>query len=552
MMSHPPRKALATLGGLVQPPAALARGTPHAAFTSSHALIALGHYTPVHVYHEAPERVARGGPDGAFVAPAGAQVGLRSRARLPFQTGQYAAVYAAEGELQGAVPHALRPWDDWVPVIAETGTTHHRAQWCNLFVAATTGALRATDGLVLKSRAHARILADVWDGWQRAGLVPLPRPASAVIPNGVDPAEHRRDDDARRATRAELGVAASDVLFLCFTRLSPGTKGDLAALIASWRHVTAACPQALLALSGATVDRRFEDSLATTARLAGVANRVLLLPNPYDLWPRARTRLLSAADAFVHLTTGIEEACPQVVLQAMAHGLPVVASDWAGIRDVVTDGEHGHLIRTVAAPPPGGLGEAYWGRSTEAGNVELGHSAACDHRQAVQAAVALARDGELRARMGAQARRRIEDRHTLVGAARQKFAFMEACAQEARAAWRGPGAAEARRAFVDVDQVLAVQAAAQLHPEDQVLLGDRTALAWLPDRLDPGARTLIAAVLERLAGGATPAFGALAAQLGAGQDSPEGRALGALLLRLWSHGVVELVPATSPPAPPTR
>src|SRR5262249_13159965 len=52
-------------------------------------------------------------------------------------------------------------------------------------------------------------------------------------------------------------------------------------------------------------------------------------------------RLLAAADLF--LLTSISEGIPLTVIEAMAAGLPVVATDVGGLGEVVEDGDTGWL-----------------------------------------------------------------------------------------------------------------------------------------------------------------------------------------------------------------
>ena len=55
-------------------------------------------------------------------------------------------------------------------------------------------------------------------------------------------------------------------------------------------------------------------------------------------------RVLAASDIFA--LPSFREGTPRVILEAMASGLPVVATDIAGIPEQVKDGESGYLIPT--------------------------------------------------------------------------------------------------------------------------------------------------------------------------------------------------------------
>ena len=78
-------------------------------------------------------------------------------------------------------------------------------------------------------------------------------------------------------------------------------------------------------------------SLADRAVQLGVSDRVLFAGNRTDV-----ERLLITADAFA--MASVSEGLPLSVLEAMACGLPVVAYDLPGLKDVITDGEDGRLV----------------------------------------------------------------------------------------------------------------------------------------------------------------------------------------------------------------
>jgi len=84
---------------------------------------------------------------------------------------------------------------------------------------------------------------------------------------------------------------------------------------------------------------RLKDDLIKSAEKMGVKNRVRFVPNkPPDEIPY----WLNAADIFVLPVTF--DARPNIILEAMACGIPVVSSDIKGIRELIRDGETGFLI----------------------------------------------------------------------------------------------------------------------------------------------------------------------------------------------------------------
>jgi len=82
-----------------------------------------------------------------------------------------------------------------------------------------------------------------------------------------------------------------------------------------------------------------ESGLRRLAAELGLARAVAFLG---PLFGEEKARLLAAADMFV--LPSYSEGLPYALLEAMAMGVPVVASDVGAIRDVVIDGVHGRLI----------------------------------------------------------------------------------------------------------------------------------------------------------------------------------------------------------------
>ena len=74
--------------------------------------------------------------------------------------------------------------------------------------------------------------------------------------------------------------------------------------------------------------------------------KTLSLDNKIEFWGQRDDipDILSNADLLV-LPATVPEACPMVVLEAMAGGVPVIASDLGGTREIVKDGYVGYLFR---------------------------------------------------------------------------------------------------------------------------------------------------------------------------------------------------------------
>lgn len=153
-----------------------------------------------------------------------------------------------------------------------------------------------------------------------------------VIHNGVDTEVFRpfgRDD----ALRASYGAAPGDCLIVSVGRMV-GWKGLRIVL-----EAIAALPQRYRYLAVGTGPE--EAVLKQQVKQLGIAGRVHFCGRVAhaDL-----PRLLSQGDLFVQPSVG-EEAFGISVVEAMACGLPVLASNNGGLPEIVVEGETGHLLR---------------------------------------------------------------------------------------------------------------------------------------------------------------------------------------------------------------
>jgi glycosyltransferase involved in cell wall biosynthesis len=161
----------------------------------------------------------------------------------------------------------------------------------------------------------------------------LPAERIAVILNGVDLESASRHAQERAAARAELGADEGTVIVLAVARLDP--IKNHAMLVRAFAAGLRDRP-ALLAVVGDGPERA---ALAAAVAAAGVAPQTRLLGARRDV-----PRLLAAADAVA--LTSFSEGIPLALAEAMAAGLPVVATDVGGIPEVVAADETGLLVPT--------------------------------------------------------------------------------------------------------------------------------------------------------------------------------------------------------------
>jgi len=179
--------------------------------------------------------------------------------------------------------------------------------------------LRLSAGLVVGAAAEIDRLRERYD---------VPPEKIAQIFNPIDLSFWR--PDPRADARAALDIPADASVVAWHGQVQIWRKG-LDVLLRAWAAVTAARPerQLRLLLVGAGEDATQVRRMIDDQRLAGVA--VL------DGWrDRADVRrALSAADVYAFPSR--HEGFPVAPIEAMACGLPVVATDAQGVRDIVAD-----------------------------------------------------------------------------------------------------------------------------------------------------------------------------------------------------------------------
>jgi glycosyltransferase involved in cell wall biosynthesis len=186
-----------------------------------------------------------------------------------------------------------------------------------------------------------------------------------VVRNGVQPL--RTVSKERSAIREELGIAKDVLVIGMVANLNRPVKG-VSHFLDAIPLIARAVPTARFLIVGRASN---EKALWAQARALGVDNCLTLAGYRSDV-----SKCYAAMD--VSVLTSLTEGLSLTILESMNHGLPVVVTRVGGNPEVVTNAETGFLV------PPG------------------------DVRSFAEHVIDLLKNPDLRARMGRQARRRIE------------------------------------------------------------------------------------------------------------------------------------------------
>ncbi|MCA1945173.1 MAG: glycosyltransferase [Desulfovibrio sp.] len=194
----------------------------------------------------------------------------------------------------------------------------------------------------------------------------VPAAHISVIHNGVDTQRFRMADGPDADANADAGRGP---VFVHLARLVEDK--DHATSLRAFASLLQMVPQAELRLVGDGPRRAELETLAACLFPGQLRSRVHFAGERLDV-----DTVLRQADALV--LSSIREAMPNVILEAMATGLPVIATDVGGVAEMVVQGETGWLTPAEDAPAM------------------------------AQAMLRLAREPALRKRMGRAGRARVE------------------------------------------------------------------------------------------------------------------------------------------------
>jgi glycosyltransferase involved in cell wall biosynthesis len=187
---------------------------------------------------------------------------------------------------------------------------------------------------VILNRASHMVIFESDHEHKRLLRLGLSGKKTRVIPSGIDTQTFYREDrtTAPRLRSLLPGIAPDTVIFGCVARLSEEKSHK--DLLAAYAIVRKSYPNTRLVLVG---DGPLREDLERRARALGILSAV------HFAGQRTNVReWLNLFDVFTLAST--RESLPRAAREAMACGLPVIATRVGATREAVLDGENGLLI----------------------------------------------------------------------------------------------------------------------------------------------------------------------------------------------------------------
>jgi glycosyltransferase involved in cell wall biosynthesis len=157
----------------------------------------------------------------------------------------------------------------------------------------------------------------------------------------VDTALFRPHRNSDRPIRAELGIRADAPVVGVVGNINPQKGHEY--FVDAAAAVKDSVPEAKFVIAGHIYPnhREYYESLLSRAKTQN------LIPNEDIFWLGSRQDIpdvLASIDVLALASVPNSEGTPTVILEAMACGVPVVASDVASVSEVVADGETGYVV----------------------------------------------------------------------------------------------------------------------------------------------------------------------------------------------------------------
>lgn len=210
------------------------------------------------------------------------------------------------------------------------------------------------DALICTSSAARSLVRNILERQaaylaERFGARIVHRPMLPVIPLGVHAADFAHRESSHQVAREQLKLAPDETVALFVGRLSFHAKAHPMAIYHALEAVSQRTGAKLVLIeAGIHANDYIRNAFTEAAKQCAPSVRTIQIDGKDN---DAINLAWSAADIFCSLSDNIQETFGITPLEAMACGLPVIASDWDGYRDTVEHGVTGFLVSTIQPPP---------------------------------------------------------------------------------------------------------------------------------------------------------------------------------------------------------
>lgn len=228
-----------------------------------------------------------------------------------------------------------------------------------------TGPVEEWDAVICTSVSVKKTMQYALENWadylgSRTGSKVKIQVQLPILPLGINCEEFERPASAdayMKAFREKHGIGDSDVVVLYVGRLASHAKAHPLPMYQALEKAAGRTDVKIHLIQSGwfasdAIERQFKGG---AQKFCPSVNSIFIDGRDKD----TRKHIWHVADIFTTLSDNIQETFGITPLEAMAAGLPVVATDWDGYRETVRDGVDGFLARTTMPEPGCGRPLAY-------------------------------------------------------------------------------------------------------------------------------------------------------------------------------------------------